>query len=599
MILAEFKVRIAVEGRASMALLSLRGVRLSLGGPPLLDGVDLAVERGDRIGLLGRNGEGKSTLLRVLDGELGVEEGEVLRQSGLRVARLAQEVPEGELGTVGEVVARAPGASARQVERTISRMGLDASLPFGPLSAGMKRRVLLAAAIAPEPDVLLLDEPTNHLDIEAIAWLEDFIGRYEGTLVFVTHDRAFLAKLATRIVEVDRGQLYDWSCDYPTFLVRREQVLAAEQRQAALFDKKLAQEEVWIRQGIQARRTRNEGRVRALESLRVQRKARREQAGAPKAYAQEAERSGTLVVRAEGVGFAYGDKTIVKGLTTTVTRGEKVAVVGPNGAGKTTLLRLLLGELEPTEGTIRRGTNLEVAYFDQLRATLDEEKTVAENVSAYDSIVVDGVSRHIYSYLGDFLFSPERAQRPARFLSGGERNRLLLAKLFTKPSNLLVMDEPTNDLDVETLELLESLLAGYGGTVLLVSHDRAFLENVATTVLRLDPGGQVAEFPGGTDDWLRQKPATPKPSAKADAPPAPRREGRKLGFRQQRELDELPARIDALEAAIVAHQAAQADPFHYRRDPAAIAKDAAEGQALAASLAEAYRVWEELEALRG
>ena len=587
-----------------MALLSLRGVSLAFGGPRLLDGVDLSVERGERVCLLGRNGEGKSTLLKLIGGALEPDEGEVLRQQGLRVARLAQEVPTDRAGTVADVVAegQAAGGDAHEVEAVISRMGLDPSARFEALSSGMKRRVLLARALVDAPDILLLDEPTNHLDIAAIRWLEDALLRFAGTLIFVTHDRVFLGRLATRIVELDRGRLFDSECDYPTFLKRKEEALAGEARQQALFDKRLAQEEVWIRKGIQARRTRNEGRVRALEAMRVDRQKRRERQGSARLQVQEAERSGALVVEAKGVGFAYEDRPVVRDLTTAIMRRDKVGIIGPNGSGKTTVLRLLLGTLTPTEGAVRQGTNLEVAYFDQLKATIDEEKTVQENVSdGYDSVVINGQPRHILGYLQDFLFPPERSRSPARLLSGGERSRLLLAKLFTKPSNVLVLDEPTNDLDVETLELLEGLLVEYTGTVLLVSHDRAFLNNVATSTLAIEPDGTVGEYDGGYDDYLRQRPAE-SPAAKAAeiAPKAsapPKERPRKLNNKERRELDELPGRIDALEAAIRGLHDAMADPAFYRQDGGAIAETKGTLEAAERELAAALARWEALEAL--
>ena len=502
-----------------MALFSLRDVSLAFGGPRLLDQVDWQIERGERVCLLGRNGEGKSTLLRLIRGELEPDEGQVIRQQGLHIARLPQEVPEGRGMTVADEVAEGLPESLEhhdvddhRVDAILSRMGLDPDARFENLSSGMKRRVLLAQALVAEPDILLLDEPTNHLDIDAIRWLEEFLLRYGGTLVFVTHDRAFLGRLATRIVELDRGHLYDWACDYATFLKRKEDVLAAEERQNALFDKKLAQEEVWIRKGIEARRTRNEGRVRALKAMREARRKRRERQGTAWMQVQEAERSGTLVIEAKGVGFGYDGPPVIRDLTTTIMRGDKVGIIGPNGSGKTTLLRLLLGQLPPREGTIRHGTNLEVAYFDQLKATLDEEKTVQQNVSEYDTIAINGQPRHVLGYLQDFLFPPERSRSLVKFLSGGERSRLLLAKLFTKPSNVLVLDEPTNDLDVETLELLESLLVDYQGTVLLVSHDRAFLNDVVTSTLAIEADGRVKEYDGGYDDYLRQRRPRRRPS---------------------------------------------------------------------------------------
>jgi ATP-binding cassette subfamily F protein uup len=591
-----------------MALLSLRDVRVSLGGPPLLDRVSLQVERGERVCVLGRNGAGKSTLLRLVHGELAADEGEVQRASGASVAWLPQDVPGGRVGTVYDVVATGLGKpgepleSVHRVDKILSRMGLDPDAEFEALSSGQKRRTLLARSMVRDPDILLLDEPTNHLDIEAIRLLEDDLLRFGGTLLFVTHDRVLLEKLATRIIELDRGRLFDWSCDYPSFVKRKEEALAAEARQQALFDKKLSQEEAWIRQGIQARRTRNEGRVRALESMRRARQVRRERTGTAQLRMQEADRSGSLVIQAKGLGFRYGDRPVVQDVSLTIMRGDKVGIIGPNGSGKTTLLRLLLGELPPQEGTVRQGTSLEIAYFDQLRATLNEEATVQDNVSdGYDTVTIDGQPRHVVGYLQDFLFEPERARSLVKFLSGGERNRLLLAKLFTRPSNVLVLDEPTNDLDVETLELLESLLVDYSGTLLLVSHDRAFLNNVATSILTIEPDGRVREYAGGYDDFLRQReldvssePEAPRAVAK---PSAPRREAtRKLGFRQQRELEELPLRIEALEASCQQWHETMANPAFYQQDKAVIADARGQLEALERELAEAYRRWEELEA---
>ncbi len=594
-----------------MALVSLRGVRLAFGGPPLLDGVDLMIERGERVCLLGRNGEGKSTLLRLIRGDIEPDEGEVVRQQGLTVARLPQEVPEGQGGSVADEVGAGladpehPDMGAdHRVEAVISRMGLEPGARFADLSSGMKRRVLLARALVDEPDILLLDEPTNHLDIESIRWLEDYLLRYGGTLVFVTHDRVFLSRLATRIVELDRGRLYDWACDYPTFLKRKEEVLAAEEQQNALFDKRLAQEEVWIRKGIEARRTRNEGRVRALKAMREARQRRRERQGTARMQVQEAERSGTMVIEAKGVGFGYdGGREVIRDLTTTIVRGDKVGIIGPNGSGKSTLLRLLLGQSEPRAGTIRHGTNLEVAYFDQMKATLDDEKTVQQNVSEYDTIPIGGQPRHVLGYLQDFLFPPERSRSLVKLLSGGERSRLLLAKLFTKPSNVLVLDEPTNDLDVETLELLEGLLVAYQGTVLLVSHDRAFLNDVVTSTLAIEPDGRVKEYDGGYDDYLRQRQVDTAVESKPVSAPAkvaatvdrPRR----LGFKEKRELEALPGRIEAKEAAREALHAEMADPAFYRKDGPAIAEAKARLESLESDLASAYVRWEELEGLDG
>ena len=462
-------------------------------------------------------------------------------------------------------------------------MQLDPVRPFDSLSSGMKRRVLLAKALVLDPDVLLLDEPTNHLDIDAIAWLEEFFTKFSGTLVFITHDRFFLQRLATRIVELDRGRIYDWTCDYATFLVRKEEALAAEEQQQALFDKKLAQEEIWIRKGVKARCVRNEGRVRALKKLRDERAARRERLGNVQIEVQEAERSGALVIDARNVNYAYNsaDRPVVRGLSTTIMRGDKVGIIGPNGAGKTTLLRLLLGELTPTSGRIRLGTNREVAYFDQLRAQLDENETVQENVATGQTeLLINGRKRHIISYLEDFLFSPERSRSLVRYLSGGERNRLLLARLFSKPANVLVLDEPTNDLDAETLELLEALLVEYPGTVLLVSHDRQFLNEVVTNTLVFEGEGLVKEYTGGYDDWQAQKRAskfaevgsTTKP-AKSDPENSTRAtlsKPRRRNFKEQRELSELPVRIERLESEQNELHATMAAPTFYQQDKATI-----------------------------
>jgi ATP-binding cassette subfamily F protein uup len=595
-----------------MALLSLRNVGLAFGGPRLLDQVDLQVETAERVALVGRNGEGKSTLLRLLQGELAPDEGQVIRQQGLRIARLQQDVPRDQTGTVADHIARGleepdhpASPSDHRVATIISRMGLDADASFDDLSSGMKRRVLLARSIVGEPDLLLLDEPTNHLDIEAIAWLEAFLARLNTALLFVTHDRVFLEKLATRIVELDRGRLYDWACDYPTFLKRRDEVLHAEAKQEALFDRRLAQEEVWIRKGIQARRTRNEGRVRALKTMRAERTKRRERLGTAKITMQESERSGALVIEAKEASFAYASEPVLRGLTTTIMRGDKVGIIGPNAAGKTTLIRLLLGELQPQSGTIRQGTRLEVAYFDQLKATLDEEKTVQKNVTDYDMIPINGQSRHVIGYLQDFLFAPERSRSLVKYLSGGERSRLLLAKLFTSPSNVLVLDEPTNDLDVETLELLETLLGEYQGTVLLVSHDRAFLNGVVTSILAIDPDREVKEYDGGFDDYARQRPtetpaesSTPRTATLSPSTSAPSRERpKKLSFKERKELESLPARIEELEAEIHKLHGEMADPGFYKRDGAAIAQANVRLEDLQKDLVAAFARWETLEEL--
>ncbi len=628
--------------KKNMPLVSLKDAKIGYGGPPLLDGISLIIEPGERIGLLGRNGAGKSTLMKVIAGEMDPDDGEFQRQPGLRTARLTQEVPAGEHGSIYDVVAAGLGDvgerlaayhhltqqyaqtpddrlanrldrlqheldtsggwdSHQLVDRILSRMSLNADALFKSLSSGMKRRVLLAQALVLEPEILLLDEPTNHLDIESITWLEDFLAKYPGALIFVTHDRVFLQRLATRIIEIERGRLFDWSCDYQTFLKRKEEFLEAEARQEDLFDKKLAEEERWIRQGIKARRTRNEGRVRALQKLREERRQRKTKVGNVRMQAQAAERSGQLILEAENVNFAYAGRPIVRDLSLTLIRGDRVGLIGPNGCGKTTLLRLLLGELEPDSGTLRIGTNLQVAYFDQLRAQLDEDKTAQENVGdGSEQILINGQRRHVLGYLQDFLFTPERARSLVRFLSGGERNRLLFAKLLTKPSNVLVLDEPTNDLDTETLELLEELLGEYQGTLLLVSHDRAFLNNVVTSTLAYEGDGTFKEYDGGYDDWLRTRSANieaGKPAAKPEKPRRGADRPRKLSYNEQRELAELPARIEKLETEQAELEAALADPEFYRQDGQEIAEVKARFEALQAELAGVYARWESLEEL--
>ena len=496
-----------------MALISVNELRIGFRGPLLLENVSCQIEQGQQIGLLGRNGVGKTTFLRILSGEVEPDSGSVAYAPGTSVSFLPQEVPQDLHGRVLDLVtagvkttsAESHWQAEQQAAQLVSRMDLPAEAPIESLSSGMKRRVLLARALVSTPDVLLLDEPTNHLDIEAITWLEEFLARCRTTLIFVTHDRRFLQKLATRILEIDRGRLFDWSCDYDTFLVRKADALSAEEKQNALFDKRLAEEEVWIRQEIQARRTRNEGRVRVLEQMRKVRSQRQSSTGKVQLEIQEGQRSGMLVAAADAVGFAYGDKQVIRSFSTNIMRGDKIGIMGPNGVGKTTLLRVLLGQLPPQSGNVRLGTNLQLAYFDQLRQQLHEESSVQENVGdGYETVEINGRPRHIIGYLQDFLFSPERARTPVRFLSGGERNRVLLAKLFAKPANVIVLDEPTNDLDTEALELLEERLVQFEGTVLLVSHDRTFLNNVVTSIIAFE-NGELREYVGGYDDWLRQR----------------------------------------------------------------------------------------------
>src|SRR5690554_2131574 len=639
-----------------MPLITLNAVDYSVGGPLLLEKVELAIEPGERIALIGRNGAGKSTLMRLLSGEIRPDDGDIRRDGTVRVSRLEQEVPAGASGTVFDVVAEGMGelgawlaefhhlshgdhydadamsavqakidaadgwAADQRVEETLQKLDLDGELVFSELSGGMKRRVLLARALVSAPDLLLLDEPTNHLDIAAIDWLEGFLKGWAGALVFVTHDRRFLRALATRIVEIDRGQVTDWPGDWANYQRRREERLNAEAQENARFDKMLAQEEIWIRQGIKARRTRDEGRVRRLKAMRSERAERRELTGNVRMETAQAAASGKKVIEAKAVSFAFGDRMMVQDFLTTILRGDRIGLVGPNGSGKTTLLKLLLGQLQPQSGEIRIGTQLQVAYFDQYRATLREDWNALENVAeGQDFVEVGGKRKHVIGYLQDFLFTPERARAPITRLSGGERNRLLLAKLFAQPSNLLVMDEPTNDLDVETLELLEELLADYPGTLLLVSHDRDFLDNVVTSVLVMQDGGEgrVGDYVGGYSDWLRQKQAgstarpaltagTPQAKAAGDTSPVAATTTakaaatpRKLGFKEARELEQLPARIEALETQLAEMTATLSDPAFFRKDAPAIAAHNAEMAEVQAGLDAAYARWEALEAGSG
>lgn len=598
-----------------MALISLQDVSIGFGGPRLLEGINLQIESGEWIGLLGRNGMGKSTLLKLLSGEILPHEGTIARQQNLRIAYLPQEVPQGLSGLVQEIVQggleETSGAlddenlwqRQHQVEKILSRMELEPEARFELLSAGLKRRVYLARGLVRNPDLLLLDEPTNHLDINSIDWLEDFLKRWGGTLLFVTHDRVFLQRLATRILELDRGKLFDWDCDYSTFVKRKEEMLSAEQSQNAIFDKKLAQEEQWIRKGIEARRTRNEGRVRALKRLREMRRERRELSGKVRMQISAENRSGRLVIEAENVSYSYGERTIISNFSTTIQRGDKIGIVGPNGSGKTTLLRILMGELPPSQGEVRHGTKVEMAYFDQLRAQLDESKSVLENVGqGRDTITINGRARNLMGYLEDFLFTRNRVRAPISALSGGERNRLLLARLFTQPANLLILDEPTNDLDIETLEVLENLLLDYEGTLLLVSHDRAFLNNIVTSTLTLDGRGSVNEYIGGYDDWHKETeqnatPKSPKPVAAATTASKndPRPASRKLSYNEQRELADLPARIEMLETEQHQITLKLEDPVFYQQGGEIITQAVDRLQELHEEISRAYHRWTELE----
>ncbi|MHA3053380.1 ATP-binding cassette domain-containing protein [Acinetobacter sp. ANC 5584] len=630
-----------------MAYITLRDVQLAFGGPALLDGANFTLERGERVCLIGRNGEGKSTLLKLIEGSLLPDHGEVLVQNGLTISMLAQDVPM-DSGKVADIVADGAGEAAEvlkqyhaasdacvlgdmaacermgdlqhkldqldgwtlenKVNTILGKMGLDPNADLADLSGGRKRRVLLARALLTQPDVLLLDEPTNHLDVESIEWLEKFLLEQNNlTLLFISHDRSFVDRLATRIVELDRGTLRSFEGNYSRYIELKAQQLEAEEKQNALFDKKLAEEEAWIRQGIKARRTRNEGRVRALKSLREESKARRFQQGKVNMGVQEAQRSGKLVFDIEHLGVQYGDQPLIKDFSALVMRGDRIGLVGDNGVGKTTLIKAILGDIEHT-GTVKTGTQLEVAYFDQLRNQLELEKSVAANVSeGSDFVDVNGQRRHIYSYLQDFLFSPERARTPVKALSGGERNRILLAKLLLKPSNLIVMDEPTNDLDMVTLELLEDMLAEYKGTLLLISHDRAFMDNVVTSTWVFDGKGGIAEYIGGYQDYLLQRPDdrvvdqkadVKKAQAKAEAEKlaaqaAPKKI--KLSYKDQRELEQLPAEIESLETEQGELSAKLADGSLFLKDADAATQASQRLAEIDELLLEKLERWDELE----
>jgi ATP-binding cassette subfamily F protein uup len=597
-----------------MPTVRLDKVSLSFGLKPLLDNASLQIRRGERVCLIGRNGEGKSSLMQLITRGIAPDSGEVWVRPGAKVATLAQEVSAASEQTVLDVVmggvhmAGLDGdwEAELQVDQVIARLELDRDAPMSALSGGWRRRVMLGRALVSAPDLLLLDEPTNHLDIEAITWLEEMMLEFDGALLFISHDRAFVRRLATRIVELDRGQLRGWPGTYDNYMQLKAAALEDEAKHAALFDKKLAQEEVWIRKGVQARRTRNEGRVRALKELRKQRSERRERIGLVDVRVQEAGASGKLVFEARNVKQVFGARTLIEDFSVRIMRGDRIGIIGPNGCGKSTLIKLLVGQLEPTHGSIRRGTSLEPAYFDQQRDALDVNASIADNVTggSGDTITIDGQARHVSSYLRDFLFPPERLHAPVSMLSGGERNRLLLARLFARPSNLLVMDEPTNDLDAETLDLLEEMVANYSGTLLLVSHDRAFIDNVVTSTLVFEGGGALNEYVGGYSDWLRQRRSgAPKPAA-AIAPAAsaaPARvaatpKPRKRSFKDQRELEEIPKTILRLEAEQAELTAAIADPKSFRRDPAAAANAARRLDAIVQELETAYARWEALDA---
>ncbi len=640
-----------------MPLLTVDHVSIAFGHLPLLDDASAQVEAGERVAVIGRNGTGKSTLLQIVNGEVAPDSGSVWRQVGLKTARLDQDASLSDSRTVFEVVAEGLGSLSElvaayhhaavlvaddaqvarlerlgrlqheleerdgwrleeRVEQVLSHLDLPADAAVDTLSGGWRRRVLLARALVSQPDLLLLDEPTNHLDIDAIAWLEAYLADFAGAVVFVTHDRAFLQRLATRIVELDRGRLTSWPGDYATFLRRKEEALAAEAGQQEKFDRKLAEEEAWLRQGIKARRTRNEGRVRALLKMREERAARRTLLGAVRMQVEHADPSGKLVFEAEAIGKRFADRVVVDGFSARVMRGDRVGVIGANGVGKTTLLRMLLGELAPDQGEVRAGANVQVAYYDQQREQLDPERTVFDTVGeGSEVVVVAGRSRHVNGYLKDFLFPPERARSPVKALSGGERNRLLLARLFTRPANVLVLDEPTNDLDLETLELLEAQLVEWPGTLILVSHDRVFLDNVVTSTFVFEGDGRVAEYVGGYEDYLRASHAAARAAAEVPdlegrrrASVAARRDaagaagsvaaGKRLSYMEQREFDGLPARIEALEAEQQRLHAAVAAPEFYKETPDEIRKTLARLDELQAALLAAYARWDDLDSRR-
>lgn len=629
-----------------MPQLVLRNISLGFGADPLLDDVNLTIEPGERLCLVGRNGAGKSTLFRILSGEMQPDDGQIEMSQGLTIARLVQEVPRDLAGTVAEVVAGGHGevlallreydrlgatldgsddrelarfaalqadieaadgwALQQRVETVLSRLGLDGTADFPRLSGGMKRRVMLARALVQSPDILLLDEPTNHLDVESIQWLEEYFRGWPGTLVFITHDRAFIRALATRIIELDRGRLTSWPGDYERFLRGRQQLLDAEQAANAEFDKRLSREERWIRQGIKARRTRNEGRVRALQEMRRERARRRERVGRAEIQLQEATRSGNLVIEAEHITHGHGGRTLIRDFGIRIFRGDRIGIIGPNGSGKSTLLNLLLGRVTPDAGRVTLGTGLQIAWFDQLRETLDENATVMANlVEGSDFVTVDGKPKHAVGYLQEFLFSPDRIRQPVSALSGGERARLLLARLFSRSFNLLVMDEPTNDLDAETLELLEERLMAWQGTLLLVSHDREFLDNVVTSTIAFEHG-EVNEYVGGYQDWLRQRRPPPEPagSGRKETPPvAPARRAaepppaqrRRLSYREQEELKALPGRIEQLEREMADTEQALSDPALFRDDPPRARRLSERLAELERELEAAFARWQELE----
>ena len=626
-----------------MALITFQNVHLAFGGPVIFNGINLSIEEGEKVSLTGRNGTGKSTLLKLISGSVSPDSGFVSVQRGIRVAFLSQEVPTGIAGNVFDVIAgglqdhfdlvrqyheisnklseenspalleklnrlhnsldRVNGWEMQQrVERIISQFGFEADAAFNSLSAGLKRQVLLGKTLASQPHVLLLDEPTNHMDIDSIKRLEEFLIRFTGTLVFVTHDRTFLRRVANRIVEIDRGKLFSQNCNYDTFLVRKQALLDAEEAENRLFDKKLVKEEQWIRQGIKARRTRNEGRVRELKKMREARKSRRQRSGLVNMQLHEGDRSGKIVSEVEKINFGYGEKILISNFSTTILKGDRIGIIGPNGIGKTTLINILLGKIKPLAGKVRTGTGIQLTYFDQLREQLDETKNVRDNIGDGQNVLsINGNNRHVIGYLKDFLFSPEQALAPISRLSGGERNRLLLARLFTRPSNVLVLDEPTNDLDAETLELLEELLMQYKGTILLVSHDRSFINNIVTSTIVFEKKGVVKEYIGGYDDWIRQRPeevikkkAAKKIKQRTDNS---QKKGLKLGYMEERELKTLPEKIEKLEVQQKELFQLMSGPDFYKQQKSEIVKTTEKVESLKEDLNKAYKRWEELEEL--
>jgi len=605
---------------ARAPLLQLSSISLTFGGNPLYDGLDLTVQEGDRVALVGRNGSGKSTLMKVMAGLVEADTGNRIVPTGTRVGYMEQEPDLSAFATLGDYAASGLAEAERyRIEMVAEGLKFRPDAPVATASGGERRRAALAKLLAEAPELMLLDEPTNHLDIQAIGWLEDYLRETKPTLFFVTHDRAFLRKIATRIVELDRGRLAGWACDYDTYLVRKQQVLEEEEKQRAAFDKKLAQEEEWIRRGVKAQRSRATARINALKAMRAEARARRERVGNANLKLAEAERSGQKVVEAEKISYTWGGgRTLLRDFSITINRGEKIGILGPNGAGKTTLIKLLLGQLQPTSGVIKHGTNLEVVYFDQLRAQIDDSKTVADNIAnGNPTVTIEGRTRNVISYLQDFLFEPTRARTPARVLSGGERNRLLLAKLFTQPANVLVLDEPTNDLDAETLDLLEDLLVEFNGTLLLVSHDREFLDEVVTSTLVFEGEGRIGDYVGGYSDWqaeLKKQAARAKTgegvrsTEKRDAAgvggvSSPREAkavgGKKLSNKERAELDTLPARIEALEKEQTELAAKLSDPIFYKTAGAKFAEVKARLEAVEREHAQAFARWEDLESRKG